>query len=386
MSLLTQFYGNGSGGSGGSTIGQPINTGSTWANGLSFSGYSSGYYWLASSAASAYNIVTTDPTNLSATAGQKITNSSAYYYLPGPSGNMRGIGWNVSAPFYVPACQVSGQIGGLVTTVATGTGNNTGRQILGNGVGGFYIQSNDTWNLFWGDTNFPSDGTDYRILRCRPTGLSTNLAPTQGYVATFGTNQLIQGVTGRSGFGKGYIMTTSGFWATPDGVTYTNKNAAPFPVGYSLKHGGGGGIIPGGSADTVILAQVSSSSGTNYLYRSTDDGATWTALGTGNGLPSYASLDSNGSSSFINSICGYNSTSGKFWIWLEGNLSCGLWSSSDLGATWTQTTLNPTIQANMYTGSIPQPSGTSDRIWYSYKVVDTSTSATREVWASISAP
>jgi hypothetical protein len=380
MSLLTQFYGGSGGSSGSSTVAQPVNTGSTWGSALSLVAYSSGSYWLTSNAGGGAELIyTTDPANIQTSAGEAPSGNGGVFYVPGPNGNIRGIYSVPQAPFYIPVNLVSGQVGGIISTVAGGAGNPAGRQ-GGNPGGGFYIQSNDTWNLFWNDTDFPSTGTDYRILRSRPTGLSPDIATSQAYVTTFGTNQVVAFASGREGFGKGYVYTTSGFWSTVDGVTYTNRNVSPLPAGYNITTGG---FVAGGSADTTIIMSVASTTAGNFLYRSTDDGVTWGPLGVANGLPATSSIYSTGVSNNLGRSLGYSASNGKFWIWLEGDLSAGLWTSSDLGATWTQTTLDATVKTNLYLGSVPIPRGNSDRIWYSYPVVDVSATTTRNVWASI---
>lgn len=250
--------------------------------------------------------------------------------IPGPNGNIRII---FSEGGFSPTCScaTTGQDGGLIYAVGSDSVTLSGRQAYAV-YGGYYIAgsgSGGRWNLFWGSTDNPSTGNNYQVHSARPEGLNPNISSTLAVTTTFGPR--LMDVCGRTGYGKGYVLSATGLWVTTDGLSYTLKT--PSPPLFGTPANPSADIMAGGQADTNLILWGNASVDP-YMYVSSDDGATWNSVGVANGLPALSSI----TSTSITLYCGYSPTVNKFYAYITGDLAQKLYTSTD-GSTWTEQVL-----------------------------------------------
>jgi N-acetylneuraminic acid mutarotase len=134
--------------------------------------------------------------------------------------------------------------------------------IGGGGIGGGVLSANETWQS-------TDDGTTWMLITANPEGLSSLSG--DGFVATQdGSIVLLK---------NGY--PNSSVWrSTDDGVTWTEMTAH---AEWSIGHGGGESVVAMPDGSIILMG------GSNYndreqleyfndMWRSTDDGATWTEM------------------------------------------------------------------------------------------------------------
>jgi hypothetical protein len=204
-----------------------------------------------------------------------------------------------------------------------------------------------TWNIptFTGGT-LPADGTI--------NGFGSGLVDfNQRCVAKDRDNP---GVAYCYNFGEGGSNTMLGCWKSTDyGATWTNQTTSLILTSgtqgghTTLIHADGVLYLTAGSTGSGYMVEAT----TNYLFRSTDQGVTWTAIRTSTGFAQEVTKP------IQIGVGAHASGSSNKTIWMVGWVGhdLGVWYSADKGLTWTKLGDLPGFDSVQYIGPDPTTFG-----------------------------